>query len=278
MISGLSCSLFQFSVNQLKPKIMKNYLYLSVTPEALIASMLPPEEFGNYLAVGSQKRTRGQAVFFEVDAQKAGNVIPMDYIQKRCVPHTNGSPKRSLYLSIYRVLERIPLEALKDLYLTTDDGRVLRLEKGNYEKPQANELHLYQELSPVTPMVVSALNPIDFVRQITDTSKPVSVPRLFFVELELNGLANDPIGAKDHDLPYSNIPHLRDCLVSLKQGDQKLTKTVIRIFKGDIQYRTCKNGFFIGDQKNLIFYPFPSREELETKYYTWWRSALTLGF
>ena len=42
----------------------EHYLYFSVTPEALIASGLQPEEFGSYLAVGTQKRARGQAVFF----------------------------------------------------------------------------------------------------------------------------------------------------------------------------------------------------------------------
>ncbi len=31
------------------------YLYLSMTPESLVASMLPPEQFGNYLAVGTRK-------------------------------------------------------------------------------------------------------------------------------------------------------------------------------------------------------------------------------
>jgi hypothetical protein len=44
----------------------KNYLYFSVTPEALIASGLEPEKFGNYLAVGTQKRSRGQAVFLSL--------------------------------------------------------------------------------------------------------------------------------------------------------------------------------------------------------------------
>lgn len=259
---------------------MKRYLYLSVTPEALISSMLPPEDFGNYMAVGSQKRTRGQSVFFEIDPEKAGSIVSpfAAYIEERCVPHKDGSPKRSLYLSIYRVLERIPLESLKNLYLSTDDGRVLGLENSAYEKPSTSGLHLYQELSPVMPMVASALGPKDFIMRVTDPAQPVSVPRLFFVELRLNGLANDPLGASDSDLPYSNIPHLRDCLLSLKQGDQKLTKTVIRVFRGDVQYRTVKNGFFIGDQKTFIYYPFPSREELETKYYTWWRSALVLGF
>jgi hypothetical protein len=30
-------------------------------PEALIASMLPPVDFGTYLAVGTKKRTSGDA-------------------------------------------------------------------------------------------------------------------------------------------------------------------------------------------------------------------------
>ena len=46
---------------------MKIHLYLSLNPEALIASHLAPEEFGAYLAVGTQKYSRGQAMFFEVD-------------------------------------------------------------------------------------------------------------------------------------------------------------------------------------------------------------------
>ena len=108
----------------------KNYLYFSVTPEALIASGLEPQKFGNYLAVGTQKRSRGQAVFFEVDIDKAGDLVSKEFIEENCVPRPDGTPKRSLYLSIYRVLERLPLESLKSLYLTTDDGRVLELGQG----------------------------------------------------------------------------------------------------------------------------------------------------
>ncbi len=257
---------------------MKRYLYFSVTPEALISSMLPPDEFGNYLAVGTHKRTRGQVVFFEIDANKVGDYIPKDYIEKRCVSHKDGSPKRSLYLSIYRVLENIPLDAILDLYLTTDDGRVLRLEKANYQSGKQKKLHLYQELCPVTPRVASTLAPEDFLKYVTDPGSKVYVPKLFFVELMLNGLANDPVGSSAEDLPYGNIPHLRDCLIGLTQNEAKVTKTVIRFFSGDVHYRTCTNGFFLGNKDKFIFYPFPSKEELEEKYHTWWRSAVTIGF
>ena len=46
---------------------MTVHLYLSLMPEALIASMLTPEEFGVYYAVGSAKKSRGRAMFFEID-------------------------------------------------------------------------------------------------------------------------------------------------------------------------------------------------------------------
>ena len=41
---------------------MGTYLYLSLTPESLVASMLPPSEFGAYMAIGTQKQTNGQAM------------------------------------------------------------------------------------------------------------------------------------------------------------------------------------------------------------------------
>jgi len=257
---------------------MKTYLYFSLMPEALIASMLPPEEFGNYLAVGTKKRTRGEAIFFEVDPNFESEFFPLKDMENRCRPHSDGQPKRSVYLSIYRVLEHLPMKQLKNLYLVTDDGRVLGIEKKDYTPPQEKELHLYQQLSPVTPRVASMLNPPEFCKFITDRNNNVSVPRIVFMDLTLNGLAKDPLTGKANDLPYPNLDHLRDCLIGLQERPEKNTKTVIRYFQGDILYRTCKTGFFIGDQNEFYFYPFPSKEALENEYYSWWRSALTVHF
>ncbi|MCG8309457.1 MAG: hypothetical protein MI975_18830 [Cytophagales bacterium] len=256
----------------------EHYLYFSVTPEALIASGLEPDKFGSYLAVGTQKRARGQAVFFELDIDKLGDIVDKKYVEENCVSRPDGTPKRTLYLSIYRVMERIPLEALKGLYLATDDGRVLKLEQSEFEGNPTESLHLYQELCPVTPRIASTLNPTDFVNFVCDAKNKISVPKLLCVQLELGELANDPIAGKADDLPYSNIYHIRDCLAGLLQNSVKFTKTVTRFFNGDIQYRTVKNGFFIGDKDKCLFYKFPSREELDEKHHSWWRSALTHGF
>ena len=257
---------------------MKRYLYLSLLPEALIASMLPPEEFGSYLAIGTKKRTRGQAIFFEVNTEFKSDYLKLQDINTLCKPNEDGSPKKSKYFSIYRVLEHIPLNMLKKLYLTTDDGRVLGLEQSEYIPKNDSKLRLYQQLCPVSPRIASSLNPNEFVKFITNTKNPISVPKIVFVQLGLNNLAIDPVNGSDENLPFANIQHLRDCLTELKMSDDKPTKTVIRFMQGDLLYRTVKNGFFVGDQENFIFYKFPSIEELENEYYSWWRSALVLGF
>ncbi len=257
---------------------MKRYLYFSLMPESLIASMLPPEDFGKYMAVGSKKRTRGQAIFFEVDIEQVTENFPLSLIDERCVPHPDGKPKCSVYLSIYQVLEKLPIKSLKSLYLVTDDGKVLQLEKAEYKSVNESKLHLYQELCPVTPRIASSLSPVDFLNFVTDRSQPVSVPKLVFVELILNGLGDYPLDAPADNIPYPNLEHLRDCLIGLIEKEDKPTKTVIRYFEGDLLYRTCKNGFFVGNKESYLYYPFPDEQTLEDKYHDWWRSALVVGF
>ena len=255
---------------------MKQYLYLCATPESLVASQLPPVDFGNYLAVGTRKRIRGQAIFFELDIEKMDN-LPRDYMDERLVPYENGEPKRSVYISIYRVLENTPINALKSLFLVTDDGKVLELGSGKYKSPAADLIHLYQQFNPITTRVASKLSPPEFINFLTDSSKPVSAPKIFFAELKLGRLARDSY-APIHDLPYPNPDHLRDCLDRLKSSKERLTKTVIRQFNKELSYRTVKDGFFIGDREQYLYYPFPSIEDLEDKYYYWWRSALVQCF
>lgn len=255
---------------------MSQYVYLCATPESLIASQLPPVDFGHYLSVGTKKRMKGQAIFFEVDIDKVEH-LPREYMNKRLVPYENGEPKRSVYLSIYRVMEQVPVGALKNLYLVTDDGKTLELTAGEY-KPDSEEIvHLYQQFNPIATRVVSKLDPPEFIRFLTDTSKPVSTPRLFMVELRLNKLSRD-LDAPLHNLPYPNPDHLRECLIRLHSLDERLTKTVIRQNKGELAYRTVKDGFFYGDQDEYRYFRFPDTSELESKYYRWWRSALVQCF
>jgi hypothetical protein len=253
---------------------MSKYIYLTCTPEALVASMLPPEGFGMYLSTGTKKRNKGQTIFFEVDLEKIENLIDMDSLNKRCVAKEDGSPKSSVYLSVYRVLETIPVSALKSLYLTTDHGTILELKKTDYDKskePQ-NALHLYQELCPVTPLVASGLAPSVFLKTLTDGLRPIVLPKLFFVELKLGDLATNPLYGSAEQLPYSNIGHLRDCLEILRGEYEKHMKTVQRVFSGLILYRTIESGFYVGSKDDIVYYRYPTMSELENINYEFFRA------
>jgi hypothetical protein len=252
---------------------MKIYLYLSLNPEALIASHLPPEEFGVYLAVGTQKHTRGQAIFLEVDPEMQSDYLAFQNIAARCLPHRDGSPRRSTYLSIYRVLEHVPVAALGRMYLVTHDGRVLSLNTAPLAPTVDRCFHLYQEFCPVTPRVVSTLDPAEFCARLTDPAQPVTVPKIVFAELSLGALAHDLDSQDVGNLPYASLPHLRDTLRELHQKPGKPTKVTVRNVRDDVLYRTIQGGFYAGQGREVKYYPMPTFADLESSHHEWWRSA-----
>ena len=235
--------------------------------------MLPPEEFGVYFATGTTKQSRGQAIFLEIDRDLVSDFFPLEDIKQRCQPHFDGQPKRSVYLSIYRVLEHLPVSSLKNLYLVTDEGKVLELHKTTELPAEQRQLHLFQELCPVMPRIATLFSPLEFCRYVTNREFPVSVPRLFFMEMELGALAVDPLLAPADGLLYSHIDHLRSCLIGLVQNPEKPTKTINRYLRGDISFATIRNGFFIGDQQEFCYYPFSSPQYRHRDHYDWWSSA-----
>lgn len=248
-------------------------LYLSLIPEALIASMLTPEEFGAYYAVGSKKKSSGQAIFFEVNPEFRSKYFRVQEGISRCVPHEDGMPKASIYISLYRVVEHIPMSELGKLYLVTQDGRTLGLSHSENIPANDNGLHLYKEIAPVTPLVASRLNPVDFFDLIVrNPTSLITLPAVVFTELRLGELATDPKLGQVGDLPYKNIDHLREVLDDLKTKPVA-TKMVDRINPAIVSYRTVKNGFFIGNEGALRYYPMLSNQELREKHYRWWRSA-----
>jgi len=236
--------------------------------------MLDPVAFGTHYAVGAMVHSRGEAIFFEVDPSLLPpGEFPLHLIDERCVARSDGSPKKSVYLAIYRVLSRIPVSALGNLYLVTKDGQTLELTRTEYIREPDRHAYLYQEFCPIDPMVASCLEPLEFCRAITDTSRPVHVPRIVFSQLSLQGLAQDPLHGEAEDLPYPNLQHLREVLTSLRGADAKDSKLFLKQVNDGVFYRTIRGGFYVGDQQDFAFYRFPDVDELEANHYAWWRSA-----
>lgn len=252
---------------------MTIHLYFSLIPEALIASMLPPEQFGQYYATGHKYKSKGQAIFFEVDPSFRHEYFNLDEGIARCKPHPDGSPKNSVYISVYRVLEHIPVSALGKLYLSTAYGHTLGLSRSESAPPDASGLHMYQDLAPVNSLVVSTLGPAAYYHGVTSQpAKFIRFPGLCFVELGLGALAADPENGPVGDLPYSFMHHLREALLFLSPGD-KQSKLVHRVHSLEFPYRMVKSGFYMGNGPDLAFYPMPTHEVLRREYNSWWRSA-----
>ncbi|MFO1520950.1 MAG: hypothetical protein U1F77_17890, partial [Kiritimatiellia bacterium] len=157
-----------------------------------------------------------------------------------------------------------------NLYLTTRDGRVLSLASAPYAGDSGKGPYLYQELSPVGPMIASNLGPAAFTRTITDTSFRVHLPRVLFAEMQSE---REPDGRLAGYLPYGNPGHIVDCLNEVAAKPKKGAKTVNRNPDLNGFYRSVGKGFFLGDSTGLKFYPYPSKDEMDDQHHIWYRSA-----
>lgn len=251
---------------------MEYHLYLSLIPESLVVSMLPAQEFGRYLAVGTKKRVNEQAIYFELSNDFESEYFDLKGAIQLCKPHEDGQPKHSVYISTYRVLEHVPLEAIGSLWLITSNGLALELKQGQLSQETEQIHHLYQELCPVHPLIASSLGPSEFCKFITDPQVRVSVPKICFLDLRLGTVPKKPEKSDPGDLPYKNIKHLWSCMLELTEKN-KTTKTVNRIYSLRVLFRCIKSGLYVGDQHTLLYYPFPSSEEMDKKHHRWWRWA-----
>jgi hypothetical protein len=251
---------------------MKIHLYvLCYRYEALVASQLEPEAFGRYMAVGTQKNVRGNVLFFEISYPLQSDYFRLENLEAQCTPHIDGTPKRSKYVSIYRVLEHLDLSVFGKLYLCTADGRIMSLEATTYDgQEEERGPNMYEELCPVYPLIVTALGPATFCKFMTDPNNPMSVPRLFFVDMLLERDANGMLAGY---LPYPDPLHIVDCIREVERSSEKKTKTVLRAPRLHGFFRTIRRGFFLGDPTGMKFYRFPDRRELEVEHAKWWRSA-----
>lgn len=253
---------------------MESHLYLSLIPEALILSQLPPETFGRYLATGSKRQIEGPAVFIEVDLGADLTAFRVSEALRRCVAHEDGSPRRSVYVAIHNVLGRVPYAAMQRAYLTTPGGVTLGLDPQEWSPRDDHETNfLYQELGPVYPRVASRLRPKAFCDAVTDTSAFVSLPAIAFIDLKIGGLAYQPERSDVPGTPYSQSDHIRECFDSLDRKAGRPTKIVNRGLRPDLLFYLLRSGLFVGGGGEMRYFPLPDEDTLDSDHHLWWHSA-----
>lgn len=253
--------------------MMAVHLYFSLIPEALIASNLSPQAFGQYYATGHKYKSKGQSIFFEIDPSFRHPYFDIDTAVARCVPAADGTPKHSVYVSVYRVLEHLPVSVLGQLYLSTAYGHTIGLSRSASMPETGPGLHMYQDLAPVNSLVVSRQDPIHYYHGVTNRpTKLIRFPGMCFVELELGALAADPENGAVGDLPYSFMHHLREALLIL-EPNAKESKLVHRVHSLEFPYRMVRGGFYTGNGEEIAYYGMPTHGELRREHSSWWRSA-----
>lgn len=253
---------------------MAIHYYFSVFPtEALIASELEPEDYGAYMSTGSTKGTSEHLMFIEL-SEEFGSYFDWEYAHKHCVTRSDGKPKNSSYLSVYRVLENIPLEKLGLMYLVTKDGRSLKLDKSTYENPQNPvKYFLYQELCPIHPLVVSKFTPKEFGKYIASNENKIYVPQIVFADLKVVDIDHPERTGNVGSLYSRNLGHLKACVSELEREPEKYNKTLDRTHVETFGFQNIGTGIFISNTRETVVYKMKTLDELQRNHFPWAKSA-----
>ena len=259
---------------------MNIHYYLSIFPiEALIASELDPDAFSVYMATASHRGSSEPHSFVEIkDVQKLSKEFDLEYAKQKCAATGGERKKSSVYLSIYRTLEKIPLASMGDLYLVTRDGRSLALQPELLQgvPPQTKEFYIYQEMCPVRPVVVTTLGPSQFCERMTNEETKTHVPRIVIADLRVIDFENLDDAGNIGSFYHKNLIHLKDCIHSVTTKKHKLAKTLDRARVESFTYQLVDTGFYMGDQEGVVYYRMKSTRELNMHNHAWARSAMIL--
>lgn len=258
--------------------LMDIHFYLSVFPtEALIASQLDPKQFGTYMATGSKKGAAEKIIFCELESGFDGP-FDWEYAREKCVPHSYGDPKHSVYLSVYRVLEFVPISAMGSMYLATRDGRTLELTQQEYTPPDdaGRGYFVYHELCPVTPVIVSRLAPREFAANLTDEHNKVSMPKVVFTDLKVIDFDHPDRTGNIGTIYEQKVPHMLECIAAVTSDETKTNKTLTRTHIESFSFQAIDHALYTSDGETIVMYPMPTLEELKEIDYDWGRSALIL--
>ena len=256
----------------------EKHLYMIVFPiNALVASQLEPDKFGEHYTTGSAKHFSGKVIFAELDINFRNDHFEIDKYLEQTVPHSDGSPKKTKFIKSYNVLEHVTLDAIKKLHLCTTNGKVLSIEYSDYTA--VNEpglIRIYQEITPLDTLVASTLDQREFGKFITCETKSKGAPKIFFTQIEFNIPRfldqNKNKEIFSIELPNVNPYRFYDCIMELKGKPEKITKTIgLGSLLRDISYKFLRHGFWFSDGDELKFFPMPSLADLEDKYFYWWK-------
>ncbi len=244
---------------------------------ALVLSQLAPDDFGFRYNYGSASYYSGKLIFAEIDINYRNPYFQIDDALSRLKAHKDGRPKATKYISSYRVLEHIEIDAIQMLYIANADGNCYPLPAGDFTHlPGGSDLRVYAELTPLSMLTLSKFGMVEFGKWFTDPENPIGVPRLMYMqvsldidhflhEFEVNPLMTPP-------LEGVHPSKLRDAILDLRKRNNKYMKgiTLDTAFTKE-SYRKIRHGFMVADQNKQKFFPMPDLREIEKNDLRFWK-------
>jgi hypothetical protein len=258
----------------------ENRMYMILHPtSALVASQNSPEQFAKHYTTGPTRHYQGKVVFAEIDIDFRNPFFQIDEAVANLVPHEDGRPKATKFISSYRVLEHMDLQSIKSLYLTSPEGQCLELKSAGRDVKNGNEksLRIYAEVNPLRMLVLSQYNFEEFGRFITDPRNPVGAPAFLYTELELD-TGEFLQEYEDNPFVLPPIPGLhpsilRDAIGELANVSYKSNKGLSLDSNFDrISYKLVKSGFMFASRQDAIFFPMPPLPEIERTNYKFFKA------
>lgn len=250
----------------------QTHLYMICYPNSgLVLSHLSPEDFAFRYNYGSSTYHPGKLIFAELDPNYRHPYFPMEEALENFHPHKDGKPKATRYVSNYRVLEHVERSAIRVMYLANADGTCYPLHPKEYvQKEEAQDVHLFAEINPISMLTLSRYNMQEFGRYFTDPKNHVAVPRLLFLKMRLD---IDRF-LRDFEMnPFSASPlegvhpsKLRDAILELRNREEKFLKGLtLDAALTKESYRFIERGLMITDKDGQLFFPMPELSEIEDR-------------
>jgi hypothetical protein len=259
----------------------ERHLYLVAHPtHSLIASQLAPELFIRHFIRESARYFEGKLLFVELDPGFRHPYFDIDVAYEGLVPHEDGRPKATKFVSSYRVLEHLDLAAMGRLYLCDESGGFVVLESapaGTEPPSGGDELRVILEIDPVKFIVLTRLGLGEYSSFATDPSNTKGAPKMLYTELDLSV---DDFMREAEESPYVSTffpgihpDRLRATILELRRSPSKSVKGISLSCPFDrVSYKLLRNGFVFASRDRVKYYPLLPLDEVERRYYKFWKN------
>jgi hypothetical protein len=258
-------------------------LYVILHPnQSLVVSQLPPREFTLHYQTRSRAQNPPKLIFFELESTFDHPYFGLKEILQEVSSQERTTPKRTKFVSCYRVLEHIDPEAVRQLFIATVDGFILPLQpapviKSRSETTEADRLRIFAEICPLGVLALTRLGPWQYGEMITRPPHRKGAPAMFFTQVDMD---IDEFRARLKVNPFTPCPFTSIHPARLESAVEEFERQPDKVVKGlclsssidEMSYAHVKHGFWFVSQGKSVFFQMPSAREIEATNFKFWRS------